>query len=371
MFKNIFIVLLLGLLLWTSKDYLILPIGEKLSSLSQVNSIPVQNINTRKVILDQNSTQKDNKLSLYLKNTLFYEALAFYLATPSPTNLQYIVTYLQALSRHNSDLAIEYIQAFLENEPNATLFTLMITLYEKQGEVSKAIEAIRQAREKLNNPKDIKDLSYKLQTVAQKYIEVLNEKESYVLLIYFLEEMVNTEEDNSFYRYTLAKLYLKLEREEEAKELLLRLKVDENYTKDVSQLLIGLGEGEKSEKAYRYAIPLERYGDHYILSVRLEGIAFRLLLDTGATYIFLDEEKATMFEILQEDLTLQTASTDISAKLCNVGSLEVGDLKLSNVQVTVAPFVREGVDGLLGMNFFKQFSFFIDQKENMLYLNNK
>ena len=69
-------------------------------------------------------------------------------------------------------------------------------------------------------------------------------------------------------------------------------------------------------------------------------------------------------------MRLRTAGNEIEAKLAKT-SLRVGEISLSQLKVTIAPFKRKGIDGLLGMNFFKHFEFQIDQTKNLLLLNPK
>jgi len=125
------------------------------------------------------------------------------------------------------------------------------------------------------------------------------------------------------------------------------------------------------KEKYEYKIPLKRYGEHYTALVSLDGITFNLILDTGATYIFIDEDKASELSLTGDDVNLQTAGNDIVAKRANISTLKAGNVEMSNITVTIAPFERKGVDGLLGMNFFKKFTFFINQEESILYLNPK
>ena len=162
---------------------------------------------------------------------------------------------------------------------------------------------------------------------------------------------------------------MKLDKVEEAGFLLDVLQYDEVYAQNVKSLLSSMD--TKEDETYEYAIPLQHYGDHYTVNVLLDGNAFNLMLDTGASYILLDAGKANSLEVLRDDLVLQTAGNDISAKLANINTMQMGNLTLSNTRVTIAPFQRNGIDGLLGMNFFKQFRFFINQDEGVLYLHPK
>lgn len=308
-------------------------------------------------------------LKMLLEQNHFDDALTFYLKKNTDKNMKLIEAYLAKLARSNVSLALEYMNIFLENVPQSSVLKLMIKTYISEGNLPKAIELIIQAKENYSSQKEDKRLSTQLREVAIKYIDLLMERKDYAQLISFLEDMIAYDSTDSFYTYRLAQLYMRLEKVEEAGELLEELQYDEVYAQNVKTLLSTIAKEE--EESYEYAIPLQKYGEHYTVNVLLDGMAFNLILDTGATYIFIDEDKASMLEVIRDNLVLKTAGNEISAKLCQASTMQTGNLQLSNIKVTIAPFKREGIDGLLGMNFFKQFKFFIDQDANMLYLDSK
>ncbi len=246
----------------------------------------------------------------------------------------------------------------------------MIETYIAQGDFSKAIALIIQVKENYSSEEEDKRVSEQLENTAKQFMEILNDREAYAELISFLEDMIAYDSTDSFYSFHLAQLYLRLDKIPEASLLLDELQYDEVYGQNVKTLLQAIDIEEEGD-AYKYTIPLERYGDHFSVKVFLDGSAFNLMLDTGATYIFIDEDKASMLEVLRDDLVLQTAGNDVSAKLCRASTMRIGNLQLANIKITVAPFKRQDIDGLLGMNFLKQFKFFIDQDEGILYLDPK
>lgn len=311
-------------------------------------------------------------LDMLLSQNRFYDALAFYLDARANDNEGYkvkIETYLEDLAKTDAILALEFMQVFLDNVPESKIINLMISTYITEGDFPKAIELIIQTKENYSSEMEDKKLSNQLKNTAKQYMDLLLKREAYGELIMFLEEMISYDSADSFYTYRLAKLYMRLDKTLEASALLEELQYDEVYAQNVKTLLSAIDKEE--EESYKYTIPLQKYGDHYTVNVYLDGIEFNLILDTGATYIFIDEDKASMLEVIRDDLVLKTAGNEISAKLCQASTMQTGNLQLSNIKVTIAPFKRDGVDGLLGMNFFKQFKFFIDQDTNMLYLDPK
>jgi clan AA aspartic protease (TIGR02281 family) len=358
------------ILAWLSLNYfsITLPLSEPIKDVKILEEAQIPKVIPSKVI-EKNNTHKQVVVTLaqLLENNQFYDALAFYLENSTDKNRKQIEGYLATLSQSNPLLALEYMQVFLDNVPESMIWKQIIKTHISQGNLHKAIERIMEAKENFVSEYEDKQLSVQLKDVALQYIDTLMQRKEYAALISFLEEMINYDDTDNFYKFRLAQLYMKLDKVEEASVLLDMLQYDEVYAQNVKSLLNIIDKNE--EERYQYAIPLQKYGEHYTVNVSLDDNIFTLLLDTGATYIFLDEDKASMLEVIHDDIVLQTAGNDINAKLCKVKRLTVGNLVLSNVNVTTAPFQREGVDGLLGMNFFKQFSFFINQEESILYLN--
>jgi len=370
MIKTLLLFLIVILLAWLSLDYfsITLPVSEPMKDVKTLQKAQIPQERLSKVT-ENNTTHKQTVMTLtqLLENNQFYDALALYLENSTEKNRKQIEGYLAALSQSNPLLALEYMQVFFDNEPESMIWKQIIKTHISQGNLHKAIKLIMEAKENFVSEQEDKRLSIQLKEVALRYIDKLMHRQEFAALISFLEEMIDYDETDNFYKFRLAQLYMKLDKTEEASALLDMLQYDEVYAQKAKSLLSTVDKNEKEH--YQYAIPLQKYGEHYTLNVSLDGNIFTLLLDTGATYIFLDEDRASMLEVVRDNMVLQTVGNDIQAKLCNVKRLRIGNLTLSNVNVTVAPFQREGVDGLLGMNFFKQFSFFIDQEESILYLN--
>ncbi len=327
---------------------------------------------TAKIISTHQIIQSDT-LEILLAQNRFSDALDFYLEANNENSEAYrvqIENYLIDLVKIDTVKALEYMEVFLDNVPDSNIVKLMIETYIVQSDFPKAIALIIQAKENYSSEQEDKRLSKQLKSTAKKYMNLLSEREAYEEFIAFLEEMIAYDSTDNFYTFRLAQLYIRLDKTPEASLLLDELQYDEVYGQNVKTLLQTIDIEEEGDK-YKYTIPLERYGDHFSVKVFLDGSAFNLMLDTGATYIFIDEDQASMLEVLRDDLVLQTAGNEISAKLCQASTMRIGNLQLANIKVTVAPFKRQDIDGLLGMNFLKQFKFLIDQDEGILYLDPK
>lgn len=308
-----------------------------------------------------------NFLGLLSEDT-FQEALALYVDENDAVKRMHLENYLTRLSTKNPTLALKYMQMFLEEESNAKIVKLMIETYINKGSFEKAIALLLQAKEDYVSDDEDKRLGARLKEIAIKNIESYTSQKQYIQLQTFLEQMIDYDDSEGFYKLSLAELYMKLEKDEETREVLSSLEYDETYGLKAKKLLEGLDE---EDEEYEYAIALRQHGSHFVVHVFLDGREFRLMLDTGASFTLLDEAKVSSLEVVRENLVLQTAGNNISAKLANIGTMEMGEIKISNFKVTVASFPRNNIDGLLGMNFFKRFKFFIDQEKSILYLDRK
>jgi clan AA aspartic protease (TIGR02281 family) len=331
----------------------------------------IQPLEHKKQTIVHDNTQKNNPLTLdaLLAQNKFYDALSFYLSHSSTQNKKKMEVYLYKLAKQNPVLALEYMHVYLDEVPESSIKNVLITTYIHEHNYTKAIELIIAAKENYISESEDKRLYAQLKETALKYIDTLVEQKEYAQLIDFLEDMIAYDNDNSFYSFRLAQLYLELDKTAQASVLLDELQYDEVYAQKVKSYIQEIDVEEES--SYEYIIPLTKYGDHYIVDTMLDGTSFRLMLDTGATYIYIDSDKASGLEVINSNLRLQTAGGDVQAQLRKASSMRVGNLELNDMQVTTAPFKREGIDGLLGMNFFKQFEFFINQEEGTLYLNSK
>lgn len=375
MIKTFLSLLFISILLWFAMDYFGIKIySEKLSNKQISTYNNTQSMHVQKIKTKTNSpilTEKDLTLNKLLNKDLFYDALAYYLEHSSNTNREKIESYLASLSKKNAFLSLEYMKVFLDNVHESTVPKLMITTYIAQGNLSKAIALIMDAKDNYVSDYEDKRLGMQLRDVIIKHIDVLMKRKEYAQLIKFLEKMISYDDADSFYKFRLAKLHILLDNTIAAEYLLEALQYDEIYAKNANTLLNNMHQEEVHEESYQYAIPLHKYGEHYTVHVLLDGIEFNLMLDTGATYIFIDEEKASGLKVSRKEITLHTGGHNIFAKMGTVSHLKVGNIELANMDVAIAPFQRDNIDGLLGMNFFKLFTFFIDQEEDILYLDRK
>lgn len=121
-------------------------------------------------------------------------------------------------------------------------------------------------------------------------------------------------------------------------------------------------------------VDLNPYGDQYVVGVQLSGNSLNLLIDTGATTtaisrrVFGQLRNQYKFELIGRFL-VRTANGNVMAPMYQFASLNINQATVENITVVVLPMQgMEHADGLLGMNFLREFEFRLDQKNAKLYL---
>ncbi|KIM07270.1 MAG: hypothetical protein KU29_07210 [Sulfurovum sp. FS06-10] len=281
-----------------------------------------------------------------------------FVATPkdTPTNDTFYTLLYQNLF---SDAMALYLEANTQQLPlyQATLKDF----FDEKSQINPT-QTIQQMLEYI-------DIEPDNQTTKLQLIELFKTTQNFQELIDFLKERIENASNPAFYIFTLAEYYVNMQEYTKAKALLKEIEFDEIYGEKAHQLLLQLKNNEKSAKEFAHKIPLEKSDDHFVVHVQINNTKATLLLDTGASYTLIDEEKITSLTPIKENINLSTAGGDIIAQLQEAETFSMGSIELYNFQITTTSFQSDKADGLLGMNFFKHFKFKIDQEAGILYLS--
>ncbi len=342
-----------------------------------INSIPEKNILKQTIIKEHNISKKSNieELSFerLIKSGKFSDAMAFYMEANEQQLKEYrliLKVYFYDMGRNFPKKAIEQILHYIEIEPKAVDIKLYLAkLYKDSGEFKKAINLLFNLQQS-DEVKDLKSISNDLNVTVESYIKRLEVNKDFNKLTLFLEDMINRNIDNQKYIIRLAKLYYELDNYEKAETLLDEIESDSTYSAKAETILTNIKQKREELKQYTHKIALNKIGSQYRINLSIDNTPLTLLLDTGASYTFIDEDKIPTLAI-QKEILLNTAGGEIIAHLATASSLILDDIELKDFNLTVAPFKQTGVDGLLGMNFFEKFNFKIDQNRKLLYLKLK
>jgi aspartyl protease family protein len=92
---------------------------------------------------------------------------------------------------------------------------------------------------------------------------------------------------------------------------------------------------------------------HYVAPGRINGVAVRFLLDTGATYVAVSSSLADKAG-LQRGMQAQsrTANGVVRSWLTRIDQLQLGPIEMRDVKATILPAMADD-EVLLGMSFLK------------------
>lgn len=106
---------------------------------------------------------------------------------------------------------------------------------------------------------------------------------------------------------------------------------------------------------------------HYVMTGQINGNKVTFLLDTGATQVAIPEDLADRLSLRRgAPLTLSTANGRTTGWRTQLESVQLGDIRLTDVSAVIAPGLTSGDDVLLGMSALKQLEF--SQRDGTLVL---
>ena len=313
-----------------------------------------------------------DSFSTLLEKEYFSDAMALYLDSENkklPFYRSVLLDYFKQKSSINPQLTISQMQEFMVLEPEHKAVTLqLIDLYITTKEYQEAIKRIDALIENAS-PSELENLHTKLIKSSEIYLDKLKSSKNFHTMVSFLEERIEIGTEIPFYMYTLAEYYVEIKKYLLATQLLKEIEFDEDYSEKAKNLLELINQKLLENKEYAHKLPLKKEGDHFTIDVTIDNTPLTLLLDTGATLTMINRDKVSSLTVIKENIILQTAGGEINAQLQEAETLSVGDVQLEKFQIVSSSFEQKNADGLLGMNFFKEFKFKIDQDESVLYLS--
>ena len=128
-------------------------------------------------------------------------------------------------------------------------------------------------------------------------------------------------------------------------------------------------------KPHSIAVPLQRIGSLFVVSIMVNSTRqARLIIDTGASHTVLSRSIASDAQLFTErrpvPVTMQTVGGQVQGDMVRVDSIRVADLEINDSWAAIydMPDAPAGVEGLLGLNFLRQFEMTLDSTRNQLYL---
>jgi len=319
-----------------------------------------------------NTTSHIDPFYKLLEKDLFSDAISLYVDASKQRHLLYknaINDYLNTKSQKDPNEAITQMLEFIELVPEERdIAFMLLKLYKQERSPKEVISFIIKLIDTAT-ASELDNLHSDLIKTSQNYIDELKISQNFQTLIAFLEEHIELGVQSSFYIYTLAEYNVENKKYKDAIQLLKEIEFDEYYGEKAKNLLETINNKLLKNREYTDKIPLKKEGDHFTVEVNIDNTPLTLLLDTGATLTMINETKISSLTLIKENITLETAGGDLNAQLQEAKVFSIGNITLKKFQVVSSSFEQTNADGLLGMNFFKEFKFKIDQDEKVLYLS--
>lgn len=353
--------------------------SQEVDSEENTTTLPKKFLNLRLVdkrIIKKESDQVDHVRSAYfqvlLKQNNFSDAMAFYMeGTPEEIKSYQLIlkVYFYDKASISPNETIEQILQYIEIEPlDLDMQLYLAKIYREENEFIKSINFLFELQNNYHE-KDLEQITNNLNTTIEIYIKKLSDSKNISKLILFLEDIISKSSTPEHYLIQLAEIYKDLEIYDKAELILSEINTDSTYNNRALSILKEIQLHQDENRLYQYIIPLNKIGSHFTVNLSINNTPLTLLLDTGATYTFINTDKIPNLEV-GRDILLNTAGGEIAGQFYSTTTLTLQDIELTNFQITVAPFEHQSTDGLLGMNFFEKFNFKIDQERAVLYLGN-
>ncbi|MFT5676350.1 MAG: clan AA aspartic protease (TIGR02281 family) [Paraglaciecola sp.] len=226
----------------------------------------------------------------------------------------------------------------------------------------------------------------KIDGLVANTISQLEKSYSWNILAVFVEPLLQVDPTNRMFILALANAYAQQQQETLMENILAALPFDDPGALAIRDLFTtpnppdpqnGIDEPLVAANPTPLdvaPISLEQLGDQYLVSAQLSGNRVKLLIDTGASTTAVSEE---YFENLSSKFKrnfigkfkMATANGTVLAPMYQFAQLQISNVQVENIAVVVLNMNGlRNADGLLGMNFLREFDFRIDQKNAKLYL---
>jgi len=220
------------------------------------------------------------------------------------------------------------------------------------------------------DPGLISRINHYLSKAVQSQKRQLLQAGAFNHMLGFYRKMSNLDGANTDYQLMQAIALIEMGNTQQASTILQPLVFDSEAGKKATSLLKKIEQIHNSD--YQASIPLQRFGEHFLVPLSINGKApILLLLDTGASITLMQSPTTeSPSENALNTITLQTANGKMDVPLTSSNRVNLGPFQLDQIKIAlVTEPVSERAQGLLGMNILKHFEFFIDQQTPSLKLS--
>ncbi len=275
-----------------------------------------------------------------------------------------------------------FLQGYLKQYPQDIDFLLI----EAKLKVKTTLlsDAIAHYYDLLRKPMTVtqqSEIELRIKQLSKNTIQHLKRNDSWDILAVFVEPLLQLEPSNRLYILSLALAYAELFQEGLMENVLASLDFDDPDAQHIRKIIrpqqtIPTNEVDTDEIATQTGlfIPLKQVGDQYVVEATLSSNPVALLIDTGASVTAVSKQ---YFDTLNSRykteylgrFSIGTAGGSIMASMYKFQELSINHVSVKNLPVVILPMQGiKNADGLLGMNFLREFDFKIDQRQSVMFI---
>ncbi len=228
-------------------------------------------------------------------------------------------------------------------------------------------------------------IELQIEQLSKSTIEQLRRNYSWDILAMFVEPLLQLEPNNRLYILSLAMAYAELFQEGLMENVLASLKFDDPDAQAIRKIIAAQQAIPNEEKIDNLdtgattanlgrPVPLKQFGNQYVVEAKLSSNPVALLIDTGASVTAISKK---YFNNLSNRykvnylgrFSIGTAGGSIMARMYQFQELTINHVTVQNLPVVILPMQSiANADGLLGMNFLREFDFKIDQRQSVMFI---
>jgi clan AA aspartic protease (TIGR02281 family) len=279
-----------------------------------------------------------------------------------------------------------FLQGYLKRYPQDIEFLLIEA--KLKVETTLLSDAIAHYYDLLRKPMTVtqqSEIELHIKQLSKNTIQQLKSNYSWDILAVFVEPLLQLEPSNRLYILSLALAYAELFQEGLMENVLASLDFDDPDAQSIRNIIVAqqnthtddeLDDQDASETAANRGrpIPLKKFGDQYVVAATLSSNPVALLIDTGASVTAISKQ---YFDNLSNRyktnflgrFSIGTAGGSIMARMYQFQALTINHVTVQNLPVVILPMQSiKNADGLLGMNFLREFDFKIDQRQSVMFI---
>jgi clan AA aspartic protease (TIGR02281 family) len=229
------------------------------------------------------------------------------------------------------------------------------------------------------------EIELQIEQLSKNSIQQLRGNYSWNILAMFVEPLLQLEPNNRLYILSLAMAYAELFQEGLMENVLASLEFDDPDAKIIRNIIVAqqltqaettVDEQYSSETTANLGlpVPLKQFGNQYVVEATLSSNPVTLLIDTGASVTAVSQQ---YFDNLNNRyktkylgrFSIGTAGGSIMSSMYQFQKLTINHVTVQNLPVVILPIPSiANADGLLGMNFLREFDFKIDQRQSVMFI---